>query len=110
MPSQPVQLSQDNLPMGKYTVVRMCEWLHSLPNMASKIHEPNTVQKQEWVFFLLLFGCLTSQQHADVSDGWICSDNFTCCHAVVEATDNNNNNNNERISRAPFHVKHAQLH
>ena len=22
---------------------------------------------------------------------------------------NNNNNNNERISRAPFHVKHAQL-
>ena len=24
--------------------------------------------------------------------------------------DNNNNNNNERISRAPFHVKHAQLH
>ena len=23
--------------------------------------------------------------------------------------DDNNNNNNERISRAPFHVKHAQL-
>ena len=22
---------------------------------------------------------------------------------------NNNNNNSERISRAPFHVKHAQL-
>ena len=24
-------------------------------------------------------------------------------------TNTNNNNNNERISRAPFHVKHAQL-
>ena len=28
----------------------------------------------------LLVGCLTSQQHASVSQGRICSDNFTCCH------------------------------
>ena len=27
----------------------------------------------------LLVGCLTSQQHASVSQGRICSDNFTCC-------------------------------
>ena len=38
---------------------------------------------------LLLLGRLTSQQHASVSQ--------------------DNNDNNERISRALFHVKHAQL-
>ena len=28
--------------------------------------------------------CLTSQQHASVSQGRICSDNFTCCHTETE--------------------------
>ena len=28
----------------------------------------------------LFVGCLTSQQQASVSQGRICSDNFTCCH------------------------------
>ena len=28
----------------------------------------------------LLVGCLKSQQHASVSQGRICTDNFTCCH------------------------------
>ena len=31
--------------------------------------------------------CLTSQQHASVSQGRICSDNCTCCHIKIEATD-----------------------
>ena len=35
----------------------------------------------------LFVGCLTSQQHASVSQGRICSDNFTCCHTEMEATD-----------------------
>ena len=35
----------------------------------------------------LLVGCLTSQQHASVSQGRICSDNFTCCHTEIEVTD-----------------------
>ena len=38
-----------------------------------------------WVF--LLVGCLTSQQHASVSQGRICTDNFTCCHTEIEAAD-----------------------
>ena len=29
--------------------------------------------------------CLTSQQQASVSQGRVCSDNFTCCHTEVEA-------------------------
>ena len=32
-------------------------------------------------------GCLSSQQHASVSQGRICTDNFTCCHTEIEAAD-----------------------
>ena len=35
----------------------------------------------------MLVGCLTSQQQASVSQGRICSDNFTCCHTEIEAAD-----------------------
>ena len=31
--------------------------------------------------------CLTSQQHASVSQGRICSDNFTCYHIEIEVAD-----------------------
>ena len=32
----------------------------------------------------LLVGCLSSQEQASVSQGRICSDNFTCCHTDIE--------------------------
>ena len=35
----------------------------------------------------LFVGCLMSQQHASVSQGLICSDNFTCCHTEIEVAD-----------------------
>ena len=35
----------------------------------------------------LFVGCLTSQQHASVSQGRICSDDFTCCYTEIEAAD-----------------------
>ena len=35
----------------------------------------------------LFVGCLTSQQHASVSRGRICSDNCTCCHTEIEVAD-----------------------
>ena len=38
-------------------------------------------------FVCLLVGCSTSQQHASVSQGWICTDNITCCHAEIEVAD-----------------------
>ena len=34
-----------------------------------------------------LVGCLTSQRQASVSQGRICSDNFTCCHTEIEVAD-----------------------
>ena len=36
---------------------------------------------------MLLVGCLTSQQQASVSQGRICSDNFSCCHTEIEVAD-----------------------
>ena len=35
----------------------------------------------------IFVGCLTSQQHASVSQERICSDNCTCCHTEVEVAD-----------------------
>ena len=35
----------------------------------------------------MFVGCLTSQQHASVSQGRIFTDNFTCCHTEIEAAD-----------------------
>ena len=35
----------------------------------------------------LLVGCLMSQQQASVSQGRICSDNFTCCHTKIQVAD-----------------------
>ena len=35
----------------------------------------------------LLVGCLTSQQQASVSQGRICSHNFTCCHTEIAVAD-----------------------
>ena len=32
----------------------------------------------------LFIGCLTPKQHGNVSQGRICSDNFTCCHTEIE--------------------------
>ena len=32
-------------------------------------------------------GCLTSQQHACVAQGRVCSDKFTCCHTEIEVAD-----------------------
>ena len=39
------------------------------------------------ILFLLFVGCLTSQQHASVSQGRICSDNFMRCHTEIEVAD-----------------------
>ena len=38
-----------------------------------------------WVGWLV--GCLKSQQHASVSQGRICSNNFTCCYTEIEGAD-----------------------
>ena len=49
--------------------------------------EPTTTNSFLEMIVCLLVGCLTSQQHASVSQGWICSDKFTCCHTEIAAAD-----------------------
>ena len=36
---------------------------------------------------VIVVSCLTSQQHASVSQGRICSDNFTCYHTDIKVAD-----------------------
>ena len=43
--------------------------------------------RQALRFVCWLVGCLTSQQQASVSQGRICTDNFTCCHTEIEVAD-----------------------
>ena len=65
--------------------------IHSLLLLFSnEILEYSKVQKKTKnrnTSICLFVGCLRSQQHASVSQGRICSDNFTWCHTEIEAAD-----------------------
>ena len=50
--------------------------------MVLVVEEEVVVMEDCW-----LVGCLTSRQHASVSQGRICSDKFTCCHTEIEVAD-----------------------
>ena len=58
-----------------------------LPYLWSRLYIRPPCNTSVAVWLWLLVGCLTSQQHASVSQGRICSDNFTCCHTEIEAAD-----------------------
>ena len=49
--------------------------------------EEEQYEKQEKEKKGMFVGCLTSQQHAGVSQGRICSDKVTCCHTEIEVAD-----------------------
>ena len=52
--------------------------------------DPGVDKEKRWNFvivLLLFIGCLSSQQNVSVSQGRICTDNFTCCHTEIEAAD-----------------------
>ena len=55
---------------------------HTMPWLSSFLTVTGSSYNVCW-----LVGCLTSQQHASVSQARICSDNFTCCHAETEVAD-----------------------
>ena len=56
----------------------------------NSVHGRDVAQLENYIghgCVCLLVGCLTSQQQASVSQGRICSDNFTCCHTEIEVAD-----------------------
>ena len=53
-------------------------------DLVNAVITSNTEEEEEVCLFV---GCLTSQQHASVSQGRICSDNCTCCQTEIEAAD-----------------------
>ena len=66
-------------------------WREDLPPAAPLLSPETTSTTQGYGVCLervcLLVGCLTSQQHASVSQGRICSDKLTCCHTEIEVAD-----------------------
>ena len=68
-----------------------CIHKHTHTNTTHPPHPHTRPQKQNnekmYKEICLLVGCLTSQQQAGVSQGRICSDNFTCCHAEIGVAD-----------------------
>ena len=62
----------------------LCIRLHNISGLNVYFNTLIDRLRSEWGLFV---GCLTSQQHASVSQGRICSDNFTCCHTEIEAAD-----------------------
>ena len=60
-----------------------CWWDSHSPKKTTPTKHEETVRLD----VCLLVGCLTSQQQASVSQGRICSDNFTRCHTEIEVAD-----------------------
>ena len=58
----------------------------SIPYLLSS-SECLTLLQPRWSCGMFVVGCLTSLQHASVSQGRICSDNFTCCHTEIKVAD-----------------------
>ena len=70
------------------TSLHNCTWSRHVECLRSHWLSHQGTVYQHWPSKLLLFvGCLTSQQHASVSQGRICSDNYTCCHTEIEVAD-----------------------
>ena len=58
-----------------------------LPQVRERIEDEKEGEMWLWVGGDVKKGCLTSQQHAGVSQGWICLDSFTCCHIEIAVAD-----------------------
>ena len=76
-----------------------CRWSKKTGGHPTSAHAERTTASDSpsprfvcWLFVV----CLMSQQHASVSQGRICSDNFTCCHTEIE------------VAHQTFHLTQSQ--
>ena len=63
-----------------------CDYYYFIITAAGDWHE-GSIDPLQLGFVGWLVGGLTSHQHASVSQGRICSDDFTCCHTEIEVAD-----------------------
>ena len=61
--------------------------IKQLEDRRKEVRKKENRSARESRVYSLLVGCLTSQQHASVCQGRICSDNFACCHTEIEVAD-----------------------
>ena len=66
-----------------WTLSGYCQEGANVLATCSCFSEPNPLRQ----LYCLFVGCFTSQQHASVSQGRVCSDNLTCCHSEIEVAD-----------------------
>ena len=62
-------------------------WRNSMKDVRDQVSERERERGRDGMGERLFVGCFTSQQHASVSQGQICSDNFMCCHTEIEVAD-----------------------
>ena len=70
-----------------YLVVYLFVCFFSDVNWKMIVLDRKSSLRFSFVFVCFLVGCLTSQLQASVSQGRICTDNFTCCHTEIEVAD-----------------------
>ena len=86
-------ITQDSKTNTLHTVLSQCCIIQSGPRRpvsemdVACCWNADQQQSARGLFVCLFVGCLTSQQQASVSQGRICSDNFTCCHTEIEVAD-----------------------
>ena len=71
--------------VGMRACMRVCVWQRR--GMHVRMRESTCACTRMDVGECLLVGCSTSQQHASVPQGRICTDNFTCCHTEIEVAE-----------------------
>ena len=73
------------------TITCAMSWTYTAWDMACEVKDKtvqySTLQCHDAQNMGLFVGCLTSQQHARVSQGRICNNNFTCRHTEIEVAD-----------------------
>ena len=73
-------------PSPSFTRLRHCPSLPPSPH-PSLLYFPVGLVERHPPGVCWLVSCLTSQQHASVSQGQICTDNLTCCHTEIKVAD-----------------------
>ena len=75
-------------PSHSFLVTKSCsDWTNTQQKVSCIISKSMLYNIQSERLFGWMVGCLTSQQHASVSQGCSCSDKFTCCHTEIEVAD-----------------------